>query len=53
MVGGIASEANKALEAEPPIASILKSMLIGGGPVNAAVIRLKTTRSNTEIWPTD
>jgi hypothetical protein len=29
--------ANKALDAEPPIASFLKSMLIGGGPVNAAV----------------
>ena len=28
---------NKALDAEPPIASFLKSMLIGGGPVNAAV----------------
>ncbi len=27
----------KALDAEPPIASFLKSMLIGGGPVNAAV----------------
>jgi hypothetical protein len=24
------------LDAEPPIASFLKSMLIGGGPVNAA-----------------
>jgi hypothetical protein len=30
---------NKALDAEPPIASFLKSMLIGGGPVNAAVRR--------------
>jgi hypothetical protein len=29
---------NKALDAEPPIASFLKSMLIGGGPVNANVI---------------
>jgi hypothetical protein len=28
---------NQALDAEPPIASFLKSMLIGGGPVNAAV----------------
>jgi hypothetical protein len=28
---------NKALDAEPPIASFLKSMLIGGGPVNANV----------------
>jgi hypothetical protein len=28
---------NKVLDAEPPIASFLKSMLIGGGPVNAAV----------------
>jgi hypothetical protein len=30
---------NQALDAEPPIASFLKSMLIGGGPVNAAVRR--------------
>ena len=29
--------ANKALDAEPPIASYVKSMLIGGGPVNAGV----------------
>jgi hypothetical protein len=29
---------NKALDAEPPIASLLKSMLIGGGPVNAIVM---------------
>jgi hypothetical protein len=28
---------NKALDAEPPVASFLKSMLIGGGPVNADV----------------
>jgi hypothetical protein len=28
---------NKALDAEPPIASLLKSRMIGGGPVNAAV----------------
>jgi hypothetical protein len=35
---------NKVLDAEPPIASFLKSMLIGGGPVNANVIRM-------EIWP--
>jgi hypothetical protein len=27
---------NKALDAEPPTASFVKSMLIGGGPVNAA-----------------
>jgi hypothetical protein len=27
---------NKALDAEPPVASFLKSKLIGGGPVNAA-----------------
>jgi hypothetical protein len=25
------------LDAEPPVASFLKSMLIGGGPVNAIV----------------
>jgi len=31
---------NKALDAEPPIASFVKSMLIGGGPVNAGVRRL-------------
>jgi hypothetical protein len=31
---------NKALDAEPPIASFLKSMLIGGGPVNATVLYL-------------
>jgi hypothetical protein len=37
MVAGIASKANNALDAEPPIASFLKSMLIGGGPVNASV----------------
>ncbi|EGF29522.1 hypothetical protein RBWH47_05250 [Rhodopirellula baltica WH47] len=29
------------MDAEPPIASFLKSILIGGGPVNAAVTRLK------------
>ena len=28
---------NKALDAEPPVASFLTSMLIGGGPVNADV----------------
>jgi hypothetical protein len=27
----------KALDAEPPIASFLKSTSVGGGPVNAAV----------------
>jgi len=32
---------NKALDAEPPIASFLKSTLIGGGPVNAVVLSLK------------
>ena len=26
---------NKALDAEPPIASFMKSMLTGGGPVNS------------------
>jgi hypothetical protein len=31
---------NKALDAEPPIASFLTSMLIGGGPVNANVLSL-------------
>jgi hypothetical protein len=29
---------NKALDAEPPIASFVKSTLIGDGPVNAIVI---------------
>jgi hypothetical protein len=29
---------NNALDAEPPIASFLKLMLIGGGPVNAIVM---------------
>jgi hypothetical protein len=29
------------LDAEPPIASFVKSMLIGGGPVNAAVLCYK------------
>jgi len=28
------------LDAEPPIASFVKSMLIGGGPVNANVTRI-------------
>ena len=28
---------DKALDAEPPIASLLKSRMIGGGAVNAAV----------------
>ncbi len=28
---------NKALDAEPPIVSFVKSTLIGGGPVNATV----------------
>ncbi len=29
------TRSNTALDAEPPIASFLKSMLVGGGPVNA------------------
>ena len=33
---------NKALDAEPPVASFRKSMLIGGGPVNAIVIPCST-----------
>ncbi len=32
---------NKALDAEPPIASFVKSMLICGGPVNAVVRQVK------------
>ena len=35
---------NKALDAEPPVASFLKSMLIGGGPVNA-IVRLPIRRT--------
>jgi hypothetical protein len=41
--------ANKALDAEPPIASLLKSMLIGGGPVNA-VVRLSRHWFDTSTW---
>ncbi|MCS7467184.1 hypothetical protein NZK35_11070 [Stieleria sp. ICT_E10.1] len=33
------------MDAEPPIASSLKSMLIGGGPVNASVPRKKRDSS--------
>ncbi len=32
---------NNALDAEPPIASFVKSMLIGGGPVNADALPMK------------
>ncbi len=32
---------NKALDAEPPVASFLQSMLIGGGPVNGIHSRAK------------
>ncbi|AMV34959.1 hypothetical protein VN12_22725 [Pirellula sp. SH-Sr6A] len=32
------SRANKALEARPPIASFVKSMFLGGGPITAVVI---------------
>ena len=35
---------DKAFDPEPPIASLLKSMLIGGGPVNADVITLAGSR---------
>ncbi len=31
-------QSNKAFDTEPPVASFLKSMLIGGGPVNATVL---------------
>jgi hypothetical protein len=34
---------NKALDAEPPIASFLRSMLIGGGPVIASVIQVQSS----------
>ncbi len=40
---------NNALDAEPPIASLLKSMLIGGGPVNADVTRLKNGLMSTSF----
>ena len=33
---------NQALDAEPPIASYMKSMLIGGGPVTAVVRPFKS-----------
>ena len=36
------------MDAEPPIASFLKSMLIGGGPVNAAVRR---SGIHNRLWP--
>jgi len=34
---------NNALDAEPPIASLLKSRMIGGGVVNAAFKGVKDT----------
>ena len=37
---------NQALDAEPPIASFLKSMLVGGGPVNAAVLPQRHADNN-------
>ena len=40
------SEQNKALDAESPIASFFKSLLIGGGPVNASVRPQEFTRMN-------
>ena len=44
---------NQALDAEPPIASFLKSMLIGGGPVNAVVIccRIRRCKASTLRLP--
>ena len=46
---------NKALDAEPPIASFLKSMLLGGGPVNAAVICMEFTPLESAVltWIAD
>jgi hypothetical protein len=38
---------NKALDAEPPTASFLKSMLIGGGPVNAIRRRIRVGYGQT------
>ena len=43
---------NKELDAEPPIASFLKSMLIGGGPVNAAVLKSKNQECRRTEEPT-
>ena len=40
---------NKALDAEPPIASFVKSMLICGGPVNA-VVNTDTARDQ-RVYP--
>ncbi len=40
---------NQALDAEPPIASFVKSMLIGGGPVNAAVLCLEIIGTDGDI----
>jgi hypothetical protein len=37
------------LDAEPPNASFLKSVLIGGGPVNASVRQQKTHDSLAHI----
>jgi hypothetical protein len=37
------------LDAEPPVASFLKSMLVGGGPVNANVM-LEGERLEGERW---
>jgi len=48
------SATNKALDTEPPIASFLKSKLIGGGPVNASVRRViasKVSMSTIIITP--
>jgi hypothetical protein len=44
---GLHGADNKALDAEPPIASFLKLMLIGGGPDNAAVILLGAFKCGT------
>ena len=38
---------NKALDAEPPISSFLKSRLIGGGAVNASVISAEPFREDS------
>ncbi len=37
---------NHALDAEPPVASFLKLILNGGGPVNATVLPTKTKTSH-------
>ena len=39
---------NNALDTEPPIVSFVKSMLIGGGPVNAVVMPIQLRHLHNE-----